>query len=165
MRREFTFAGRKFSPGDIVAGAALIALGGAFVYAGALKLGAPQSLADAIDGYGLPVGPLTNPAALVLPPLEILAGLALAVRRWRGPALLVLGALCVVFLAALLQAAARGLVVDCGCFGSEAPSSAGMARAIARDLVMLGAIVALYGRKVAKLPAAASSCETCCEPA
>ena len=67
--------------------------------------------------------------------------------------------------AALLQAAARGLVVDCGCFGSEAPSSAGMARAIARDLVMLGAIVALYGRKVAKLPAAASSCETCCEPA
>lgn len=117
----------------------LAGLAGAFAYAGALKWRDPLALADAIDGYRLPLGAITNAIAILLPPLEIVAALALLTRRWRRAGLLMLLMLDTVFLLALLQAAVRGIVVDCGCFGAEPPSAFGMAKAITRDLVIFGA--------------------------
>ena len=126
---------------------ALVALAAVFLYAGVVKWQSPQAFADAIDGYRLPLGPLANALAIVLPPLEIAAGVALFFGRTRGGALLVLAALNMIFLAALVQAAVRGFTVDCGCFDSAAPTAAGMARSIARDALLFAVILWLWFRE------------------
>ncbi|MDR2983132.1 MAG: hypothetical protein LBV12_12930 [Puniceicoccales bacterium] len=123
----------------------LAVLAGVFIYAGASKIIAPLELADTIAAYQLPLnGWMVSVIALTLPFLETISGLFLFWRKSRRAALCVLGILSVLFLIALGQAALRGLVVDCGCFGSDAPSYDGMVRAILRDVLLLAAIVALY---------------------
>jgi sterol desaturase/sphingolipid hydroxylase (fatty acid hydroxylase superfamily) len=66
---------------------------------------------------------LLNIVALGLPPFEILLGLML-ISAWKARAAsLALAGLAIVFGLALGQALMRGLVVDCGCFGSGTPSA------------------------------------------
>lgn len=102
-----------------------------------------------MDGYALPIGPFVNPVAMLLPPVEIAAGAALLLPRWRRAGLLIILPLCVVFLLALTQAACRGIVVDCGCFGAEPPSAFGMAKAILRDLAFLALGLFLFRNPLA----------------
>ena len=121
-----------------------LGLSGVFVYAGALKVRDPYSFAESVASFRLLPVPLIDPAALTLPILEILAGLAaLASGRWRRVGALGLLTLLTVFAAALATASARGLSVDCGCFGARgldvlAPTKRHWV-AIWRDLV-LGAV-------------------------
>jgi uncharacterized membrane protein YphA (DoxX/SURF4 family) len=93
-------------------------LGGLFVYAGAVKVLDPLDFAQNIRNYQLVGQPLSFVAAIVLPWLEILAGLALILGVWtRGAALVVTGLL-VFFIVLTAVTMVRGLDVDCGCFGS-----------------------------------------------
>jgi putative oxidoreductase len=71
--------------------------------------------------------------------LYVLAGLFTRVSAWATNALTLL------FLLALLQGAARGLEIDCGCFGSSAGETSNLWFAAARDigLLALGLHVAL----------------------
>jgi putative oxidoreductase len=80
------------------------------------KLLAPQVfLADLITyRLGLPDGALRL-VVLVLPWLEAASGLLLLVRRHAPGALLVAGALFVIFAVATGQAVLRGLDLSCGC--------------------------------------------------
>jgi putative oxidoreductase len=95
-----------------------IVLGGLFVYAGAVKALAPLDFAQGIRNYQL-VGPsLSFIAALVLPWLEILAGAFLIAGVWKRGAALVISGLLVFFIALTIATMARGLDVDCGCFGA-----------------------------------------------
>lgn len=117
-------------------------LGGAFVWAGAMKFLDPLAFAMAVDGYRVfphaggywnPVSPLS--IAIWLPWLEcILGGMVLS--GWHSHA----GtkgclALCVLFLPLLLQAWARGLQIDCGCMGGGGSTSVPLA--LVRDLVLV----------------------------
>lgn len=95
-----------------------IVLGGLFVYAGVVKALDPLEFAQNIRNYGLVGQALSFIAAVILPWLEILAGLALAAGVWkRGAALLVSGLL-VFFIVLTVVTMARGIDVDCGCFGA-----------------------------------------------
>ena len=95
-----------------------LVLGGLFVYAGAVKVLEPLDFAQNIRNYQLVGQSLSFVAAIVLPWLEILAGLALILGVWtRGAALVVTGLL-VFFLVLTAVTMVRGLDVDCGCFGS-----------------------------------------------
>lgn len=95
-----------------------LVLGGLFVYAGAVKVLEPLDFAQNIRNYQLVGQSLSFVAAIVLPWLEILAGLALVLGIWtRGAALVVTGLL-VFFIVLTAVTMARGLDVDCGCFGS-----------------------------------------------
>lgn len=138
---------------------ALAVLSGIFLYAGATKAINPAALADAIDGYRLPIRPVTGTLATTLPAIEIAAALALWHPRWRGAALLTLVGMCVVFLTALIQAAARGFTVDCGCFGTAAPSVAGMVKAILRDCALVAGAVWCYARHTETRPVATPAVE------
>lgn len=122
-----------------------VLLGGVLVYAGVLKVNSPQLFADGVASFRLLPDGLVNPVAIGLPILEILAGLwLLSGWRQRAGAFCAL-ALCLGFLFALGSAAARGLTVDCGCFGNDPLSSAShLPAAIARDLALLGAAAFLY---------------------
>ena len=99
-----------------------IVLGGIFLYAGASKIGNPLTFADSLATFKLLPPQLLNVVALSLPPFEILLGVMLISGLQGRPASLGVTVLAIVFGVALGQALARGLVVDCGCFGSGQPS-------------------------------------------
>ena len=97
--------------------AARLILGGVLVAAGGLKIGNLQKSAMAVRAYEiLPVG-LANFLGYALPWVEIGIGFLLIV----GAAVAIsglLGALTMLaFIIAISQAWARGLSIDCGCFG------------------------------------------------
>jgi len=115
------------------------AIAGVFAYAGIRKVLAPQDFADSIASFAILPNGLINIVALSLPPFEILLALAVVTRVQRRPALLGLAVLTAVFMAALGSAIARGIAVDCGCFGSEEPSATAAWKALLRDIPLLAA--------------------------
>jgi uncharacterized membrane protein YphA (DoxX/SURF4 family) len=122
---------------------AQIALGAVFVAAALPKLADPPGFAEAIWNYQLAPAWLIHPAALALPWLELLCGLALCLGVWVRPATAWLGTLLLVFLAALSINLARNHPVDCGCFHTQASARsaedrvADMRWAVLRDLGLL----------------------------
>jgi putative oxidoreductase len=119
-----------------------IAVGAAFVYAGAIKLGDPLQFADNIASFRILPDSFINPLALSLPMFEVLSGGLLAAGWFRRPAALAIVIVSVVFLAAIASALARGLTIDCGCFGSGVPSRERMWLDLGRDMILLvGALV------------------------
>jgi len=122
---------------------AQIALGAVFVAAALPKLADPPGFAEAIWNYQLAPAWLVHPAALTLPWLELLCGLALCLGVWTRAAAAWLGALLLVFLAALSVNLARHHPVDCGCFGTHVQARTETERlqdlrwAILRDLGLL----------------------------
>jgi len=113
-------------------------LGGAFLWAGVAKARDPVAFLGDVEAYGVVWGWSAAAVALYLPWLEIIAGVALLVRRHRRSGLIAVSALLGVFLVALVQAWVRGLDVHCGCFGSSAASGR-YVWWIARDLALLAA--------------------------
>ena len=120
------------------------AVGGVFIYAGAAKVADPQSFAEVIHAFRILPPAWINLLALTLPFFEIALGASL-VGGWRVRENALAAALLVfVFLAVLLQAGARGIDTDCGCFGPSAWAALEAVPPVARDLVLLAG--ALYLR-------------------
>lgn len=96
-----------------------LGLGGLFIVAGLSKLRDPAGFAQEIANYQLAAG-LAPYLAMVLPPIEVVAGVALVglSSSWRRAAALALGGLLVMFTVAVLHAVLRGVNIDCGCFGT-----------------------------------------------
>jgi putative oxidoreductase len=120
-------------------------LGGVFLFAGASKIVDPGSLAASIRSYALPLPEwFVTFCAYLLPYLEVMLGLYLMAGLFTRACAWVANVLMVVFIGALLQGAARGLDIDCGCFGSKVGTTSGSGVwdslwvAFARDLVLLG---------------------------
>ena len=95
-----------------------LVLGGLFVYAGIVKVLDPLDFAQNIRNYRLVGQALSFLAAVVLPWLEILAGVALAAGVWKRASALIITGLLVFFILLTLVTIARGLDVECGCFGA-----------------------------------------------
>jgi uncharacterized membrane protein YphA (DoxX/SURF4 family) len=123
---------------------ARLALGATFVVAGILKLPDPAAAVRAVRAYRLLPESLVAPVAYGLPMLEIVVGLALLAGIFVRTAAIASAVLLVVFLAAVGSAWARGLQIDCGCFGHGGAVAAGdtaYPAEIARDVGLL--IIAL----------------------
>ena len=103
-----------------------IALGAAFVYAGAIKIQDPSEFAITVASFQILPNLLISLLALALPPFEIICGVLLIVGIWRRPAALGITLFLTIFLIAIAAALARGLTIDCGCFGTGTPSRAKM---------------------------------------
>ena len=95
-----------------------LVLGGLFVYAGVVKALDPLGFAQDIRNYRLVGQSLSFIAAIVLPWLEILAGVALAAGIWKRASALIISGLLVFYILLTLVTIARGLDVECGCFGA-----------------------------------------------
>lgn len=93
-----------------------IALGAIFVIAALPKVADPPSFAHMIYNYRLVPPSLINLSALVMPWVELLAGLALIAGVWRAAARTIVGALLVLFIVAISINLGRGNAIDCGCF-------------------------------------------------
>jgi uncharacterized membrane protein YphA (DoxX/SURF4 family) len=100
----------------ISTGARLV-LGGVFVVAGVLKAVDPQSSVAAVAAYRLLPASLATIVGWGLPFAEIALGLLLLAGIATRAVAAVAGLLLVIFIAGVVSAAARGLSIDCGCFG------------------------------------------------
>lgn len=120
-----------------------IALGVFFVVASLPKIVDPPSFAHMIYNYRILPGALINSAALVMPWVELIAGIALILGVWKRSAGAIIGSMLVVFIVAIAINLARGNAIDCGCFDVNAlPKSVDerifdMKMVIARDIGML----------------------------
>lgn len=120
-----------------------IIVGAVFIYAGVLKAWDPFAFAKDIDHFRILSYPLGMRVAFYLPWLEILCGLALIVGRLRSGAIAILGGLMVVFTIATIAAKARGIDLDCGCFGSVG-KGLGFTAHLLIDFALLAALLALW---------------------
>jgi uncharacterized membrane protein YphA (DoxX/SURF4 family) len=94
-----------------------LVLGGVLFIAGYLKVGTPDKSQMAVRAYEvLPIS-LANLIGLLLPYVEIGIGLLLILGVYTRISAALGGAIMVVFIVAIAQAWARGLTIDCGCFG------------------------------------------------
>ena len=121
-----------------------LGLGAVMLYAGGLKALDPSAFAASLGRYELFPDLLLPLLGTFVPWLEIAGGGALLANR------LVLGAgtvccgLGASFILALGSAWARGLNIDCGCFGGGDPAAAGnLALALTRAVAVFGAAVAV----------------------
>jgi uncharacterized membrane protein YphA (DoxX/SURF4 family) len=106
---------KKFQPW-ITFGFRLI-LGGVLLVAGALKVTDPYGSATSVRAYQVLPIHLANFLGFVLPFIEIGIGIFLMVGIWVRLTSLAGAALMLVFVIAIAQAWARGISLDCGCFG------------------------------------------------
>ena len=118
-----------------------------------LKIADPAAFARDIENYQLVPSLAAAVGAVYLPWFEVALGVGLWVPGFRDTAralsIVLLAGFCVVLTAAL----ARGLDIDCGCFGSGGPD-ASAAWALARNLALIALLAATCVK--AKSPDAAS---------
>jgi uncharacterized membrane protein YphA (DoxX/SURF4 family) len=115
-------------------------LGGVFVVAGALKAVDPQSSVAAVSAYQLLPASLATIVGWGLPFAEIALGLLLLAGIATRTVAAVAGMLLVIFIAGVVSAAARGLSIDCGCFGGGGqvdPGDTAYGTELVRDVGLL----------------------------
>ena len=101
-------------------------VGGAFVIAGILKIAAPAGFAVNVSHYRLVPHGLINPVAIVLPWIELVAGFCVISGFWLRAGALLIAAMTAVFFFVIISALARGLNIECGCFGTIAGKTIGL---------------------------------------
>lgn len=112
-------------------------LGGVFLVACYHKILHPSDFALDVATYQLLPLELVNLQALVLPWVELFAGLMLVVGFRVRPAVLLVNAMMVMFMVALAWALLHGLDMGCGCFASEGGDDPISWRTLLRDSVWL----------------------------
>ena len=93
-----------------------IFLGAVFIYSAWPKLVDPPGFAHALWNYRILPSEVINIAALLLPWLEFVAGLALIAGAFRRGAALLAALMLVLFITAMALNVFRDMPVDCGCF-------------------------------------------------
>ena len=125
-------------------------LGGVLLVAGALKVTDPYSSATSVRAYQILPVDLANLLGFILPFAEVAIGIFLIVGIWVRLNAIAGGALMIMFIIAIGQAWARGISLDCGCFGKgglldtdELPVW-NYTLEIARDIVLAALAVYIY---------------------
>ncbi len=122
-----------------------VGLGVIFILAAWPKLADPEGFAVAISHYRMVPEPVERVLALVLPPLEMLAGVCLVLGVLDAGASAIVAALMVVFTLAVGVALGRGLDISCGCFDTAGGAKVGL-RKIAENVVLtLAALRVAFG--------------------
>jgi uncharacterized membrane protein YphA (DoxX/SURF4 family) len=102
---------------DFAGTAGRLLLGGVLLYAGLTKIGDPAASIRAVKAYQILSGQAAEVVGAALPMIEIALGLlllaGLATRVAAGASAVLLGC----FVTGVISAWARGLRIDCGCFG------------------------------------------------
>lgn len=130
---------------DLIGLAARLLLAGVFLVSGYIKAVDPAQTRVAVRAYQLLPDGMIEPVAAVLPYLEIATGLILLLGLATRLGAVLAAVLMVAFLIGVGSAAARGLNIDCGCFGGGGAVEAGATKytaEILRDAGLL--IVSVY---------------------
>ncbi len=126
-----------------------LVVGAVWVVAGALKLPDPALSVRAVRAYRLLPEAVVPVVGYGLPVLEVAIGLLLIIGLGIRVVASVSAVLFLVFIVGIASAWARGLQIDCGCFGGggfRADATAQYPWEIARDVALLALSVALVVR-------------------
>ena len=107
---------------------ARLVLGGVFVVAGALKVDDPDASVRAVQAYRLLPTGVAEVVGYTLPAVEIGIGLLLLAGLMTRIAAAAALVLLVAFVIGVSSAWARGLSIDCGCFGGGGEVAPGATR-------------------------------------
>ncbi|HEX6261265.1 MAG TPA: MauE/DoxX family redox-associated membrane protein [Actinomycetota bacterium] len=118
--------------------ASRLALGGLLLWAGLTKVGDVQGMTLSIDSYQILPGWSVRPLAAALPWIEVALGAFLVLGIFVRFSAVATGVLLVAFLIGMAQAKARGLAIDCGCFGAGGPGEGVSWFDILRDVALIG---------------------------
>ncbi|CAB4542102.1 unannotated protein [freshwater metagenome] len=124
---------------------ARLVLGGVLLIAGYLKVGTPDKSQMAVRAYEMLPISIANMLGLFLPFFEVAIGALLILGALTRVVAILGGVTMFAFIIAISQAWARGLSIDCGCFGgggSVAPEDTRYLQEILRDLGLV--FLALY---------------------
>lgn len=122
---------------DLTGLVARLLVGGVMLVAGLLKVTKPEVSARAVQAYQLLPFDLATYVGYGLPVLEIVLGVLLVLGLFTRTAAAVSAVLLVVFIIGIASAWARGLTIDCGCFGEGGtidPSQTRYLEEILRDV-------------------------------
>ena len=121
---------------------ARLVTGGVWIVAGGLKIAEPEASIAAVRAYQLLPSSAAEVVGLALPAVEVAVGLALVLGLFTRAAGVVSALLFLAFIAGIASVWARGIEIDCGCFGgggAEEGAASDYPWEIARDVVLLGA--------------------------
>ena len=119
---------------------ARLVTGGVWIVAGGLKLPHPNDSVRAVRAYDLLPEAVVPTVGQLLPVVEVVVGLLLVLGLLTRGTAVVSALLFLAFIIGISSAWARGLSIDCGCFGGggEIPDAAEQyPREIARDVGLL----------------------------
>ena len=134
---------------DLVGLLARLGLGTVMIVAGLPKLLDLTGSVQNVIAYQLFSYDVARAIGIFLPVVEIALGFLLVVGLLTRPVAAVTGALMLVFIAGIISAWARGLAIDCGCFGTGGPvdpEDTAYLSEILRDLGLLAAAAWLVAR-------------------
>jgi uncharacterized membrane protein YphA (DoxX/SURF4 family) len=128
---------------------ARLAVGGVWLYAGALKLPHPETSVTAVRAYQILPASAAETVGHVLPMLEVVVGACLVVGlllRLTGG---VLALMQLAFIVGIVSVWSRGIAIDCGCFGGGGADPDAISKypwEIARDTGLLALSLLLVWR-------------------
>ena len=142
---------------DLIGLAARLILGVVLIIAGAVKIPNPQLSSRAVQAYEILPYDLAGTVGIVLPYIEVFVGVLLVLGIFTRFAAIISTLLMIAFVIGISQAWARGLQIDCGCFGGGGALAAGEEPSYLVDLlrdaglVLLGALLIWRPRSLASL--------------
>ncbi|WP_370625232.1 MauE/DoxX family redox-associated membrane protein [Corynebacterium sp. TAE3-ERU30] len=101
----------------LVGALARLALAGIWIVSGATKISDPVASSQAVHAYELVSWEMGNFIGVALPAVELILGIMLLSGLFLRPAAALSALLFAVFIIGIASAWARGLSIDCGCFG------------------------------------------------
>lgn len=131
---------KSMSAADLMSALVRFGMAAVWIIAGIQKLDARMEMTQAIEAYGIFTPEWAGYLAYIIGPLELMGGVLLLLGLFLREASAVAAVVLVLFMVGISQAWARGLVIDCGCFGYDpADVSQGMnyALTLLRDATFL----------------------------
>ncbi len=123
-----------------------IFLGLIFIYAGAEKISDPSGFSTSIANYRLLPVFMVNFFAITMPWIELTAGIFTVFGISVRENAFIINAMLLVFIFAIVISLARGLSIDCGCFGKG--NQIGIKKLIENSLLFLaGVLLIIYDSK------------------
>ena len=123
-------------------------LGLTFIYASFHKIVSPADFAKIVYGYDLFPEIFINLIAIIIPFLELIAGLALIIGIYPRSAAIVINGLLLAFIVVLTINLIRGHEFDCGCFSAgQSGYSSSPKVTLVRDVIyfILGLQIIVFG--------------------
>ncbi len=119
-------------------------LGGIFIYASFHKIANPAEFAEIINNYKLFPEFSINFFAIILPWIELIAGIFLVSGKYKKGSTIILSTLLVIFIIAISINIIRGLDFDCGCFASSGKGSNPLYLLIRDILILIPGIIIFF---------------------
>lgn len=132
--------------------AARIVLAFVFIYAAISKAADPEGFAKAISNYKLLPIFIINIFAIILPWIELSSGILLLFGISVKENSAIISAMLLLFIIAIGISLARGLNIDCGCFGTVGGAKIGVQKILENfGLLILGLLLIKFDSKFLSL--------------